>query len=63
MKKDISTYIYITLLLVVLGCSMLCSQSNFFKYSTFYATMNTQTSMVEEQNYIQVVILKVMILH
>jgi hypothetical protein len=54
MKKDISTYIYIILLFAILGCSMVCSQNNFFKYSTFYATMNMESSMIEEQNYIAI---------
>ena len=54
MKKDISTYLYIIIFITILSCSMVCSQNNFFKYSTFYATMNMQSSMIEEQNYIAI---------
>ena len=37
-----------------LGCVICSSQSNFLKYSTFYATMNMQSSMIEQQNYVAI---------
>ena len=40
---------------IILFCaSVLSAQNNFFKYSTFYTSMSTGTSYIEDQDYIAV---------
>ena len=45
------------IIFIILFCvSVLSAQNNFFKYSTFYTSMSTGTSFIEDQDYIAVVI-------
>lgn len=54
MKKDISKFLYVLIMLIAFSCSIAFGQNDFFKYSTFYSSMNMGTSMIEEQDYMAI---------
>ena len=49
---DTTKYIYALLIIVVFGLATCNAQ--FFKYATFYTSMNINTSMVEDQDFIAI---------
>ena len=43
------------IIIIMLFCaSVLSAQNNFFKYSTFYTSMSTGTSYIEDEDYIAI---------
>ena len=54
MKKDISKLLYIVMMVIVFGASMVFGQGDFFKYSTFYTSMTMNTAFIERGDYIAV---------
>ena len=54
MKRDISQLLYIFIMLLVFGGSMVLGQGDCFKYSTFYTSMSMNTSMVEREDYMAI---------
>ena len=54
MKKDVSRLLYIVIMMIVFGASMVFGQGDFFKYSTFYTSMTMNTSFTERSDYIAI---------
>jgi len=54
MKKDISKFLYLLIMAIVFSCSLAFGQGDFFKYSTFYTSMNMNTSMIEREDYMAI---------
>ena len=54
MKKDVSKLLYIVMMVIVFGASMVFGQGDFFKYSTFYTSMTMNTSFTERSDYIAI---------
>jgi hypothetical protein len=54
MKRDVSKFLYILIMVIAFSCSLAFGQGDFFKYSTFYTSMSMNTSMIEREDYMAI---------